>query len=392
MKAVAVVCEYNPLHTGHVYHMQQAKQRSGADTVVGVMSGCFVQRAEPAVLSPAVRASMAIDCGMDAVVELPVLFSCGAGSLFAEGALRTMSRIQGISYLSMGVEDDESTLLRIAEVQSEESERYRKTLQDRLQNGAPYAAAMTEATAQTVGGQEGEQCAQALQKPNNVLAIEYVKAIYRHNLPIRPVFVPRIGNAYHDETTNGEYISATAARTLLRQNNFVALQEYIPQNCLQTLTEEYARHKVNELAFDALTVHALRTKDISSAPDAGEGLENKLRTCALRFPSLLEICEHAKSKRYTMQRIRRVCLQTLLGITKDALKDTQAAVGRLIAVKNTRKDVLRAGGMAIRNNDYAAFGEGAQRLAQIDGTAGSVYALLTDREGNAFWDRKTIIR
>ena len=389
MNAVAIVCEYNPLHTGHVYHMREAKKACNANTVIGIMSGFFVQRAEPAVVSPSVRAKAAIGCGMDAVLEMPVVFSCAAGELFARGAIDCLARIRGINYLAMGVEDDPALLLRIAEIQTQENVVYRKELQRHLDNGLPYAAATTSATAAVIGEKERTQCEAALRKPNNVLAVEYVKALYRRNLSAQPVFIPRQGNGYNDTDTNGTYISATAARALLQEGDTEKLRPYIPRDCLQELRKEYETHRIRSDIYNALSVYALRTRNIAEAFDACEGIDKRLADCAKQYASLDEIITAAKSKRYTFSRIRRICLQTLLGITKETMQHADGAAARLLAVKNTRKDLLRdLTGVAVRNTDYAALGNDALYVAQTDAMAGSIYALLTSRNGNLFWDRQ----
>ncbi|MDE6398266.1 MAG: nucleotidyltransferase family protein, partial [Clostridiales bacterium] len=374
-----------------VYHMQEAKKACNADTVIGIMSGFFVQRAEPAVVSPNVRAKAAIMCGMDAVLEMPVAFSCATGELFARGAIHSISHIHGINYLAMGVEDNPDLLIRIAEIQSQESAAYQTALKLHLDKGMPYAAAITAATATVIGDRERIDCEAALHKPNNVLAVEYVKAIYRRNLSIRPIFIPRKGNGYNNTDTSGEYISATAARTLLQEGDTKKLRPYIPPHCLQELLTEYATHRIQSRVYNALSVHALRTRNIADAFDACEGIDKRLTACAMQYASLEEIVSAAKSKRYTISRIKRICLQTLLGITKDSMQNANNAAARLIAVKNTRKNLLRDfTGVAVQNTDYAALGSDALRASQIDGMAGSIYALITAQNGNLFWDRKLL--
>lgn len=390
MKAVAIVCEYNPLHTGHVYHMQQARELSGADTVIGLMSGCFVQRAEPAVIAPLQRATAAIRCGMDAVIELPAVVSCGSGSTFADGAVQILSHIQNVHSLAMGVEDDANILQNIAEVQITQPPAFRAACKAALDGGAPYATAVTNATATVLQG-DADKAISALRKPNNVLAVEYIEAIYRRNLPVRPLCIPRLGNGYNDTAKCGDCISATAARQLLYSGEYDALQNYIPENVLPLLMQEYKNYPVRQDIYNALTVHALRTRDVSAAWDESEGLGILLHDNARAATTIAKTIENSKSKRYTFSRLQRICLQTLLGITKDLKDDFSAATGRLIAVRQNRKDILREiNGIAVQNTDYAAIGISAERIAAVDGAAGSLYALLTDRPGNLFWDRKLL--
>lgn len=391
MNTVAIICEYNPFHSGHAHHIEEARQLCDADTVVGIMSGCFVQRAEPAVLPPNLRAQAAIHNGMDAVIELPALFSCAAGQLFAEGAVRILSRIPRITHLAMGVEDDGALLERIAAVQANEPPIFTETMKNELQSGKSYAAAITTATTAALNPKDKETCAAALQKPNNLLAVEYLKALRRLNVSLCPVFVPRAGNAYRDTSATGAHISASAARLLLQSGKVEQLKPYLPQSDFDAFIDEYKRHPIDESAYNALSVHALRHSDLSQAFDAGEGLDEKLRKCAAQQYSLANITAACTGKRHPLSRIRRICLQALLGITAESVSLSSDAAGRLIAVKNARKDLLRdLTSVAVQNTDYATFGPRAQRVAQIDGNAGSVWALITGRDGNAFWDRKLL--
>ena len=391
MTAVAIICEYNPFHTGHAYHIDEAKKLGGADYVLGIMSGCFVQRAEPSCASPAVRAKAAISCGMDAVIELPSIYSCASGNLFADGALRILSRIKSVKYLAMGVENKTELIFRIAEIQANEPTEFTLELKRLLQNGIPYAAAISSATVKTAGEKYAQECEAVLSKPNNVLAIEYVKAIIKHKLDITPLFIERKGNDYNDDSPKGEFISATAARTLLREARFAELKDYIPADCLEELVAESGSHAVNYGAYNALTLYALRTKDINKSFDCGEGLDVKLKECALARHDLNDAIAACKSKRYTLSRIKRVCVQTLLNITKDVMRIAPDACGRLIAIKNSRLDLMKnLTGICVKNSDYAKYGENAELVAQTDGLAGSVYSLITERDGNSFWDRKLI--
>ncbi len=387
MSAVAIVCEYNPFHTGHAYHIAESKAICGAETVIGVMSGFFVQRAEPAFIIPSVRAKAAVMNGMDCVIQLPTLFSCAAGNVFAEGAVRIISRIPEIKYLAMGTESDGNILREVADIQLKQPPKFLEALKSALNKGLPYAHAIADATTKELNGTA--QLSEILAKPNNILAIEYLKAIKKLNAKIEPVFVKRKGNGYNSLKTDGEYISATAARKLFELKDYDTLSKYIPKQSFAAITEEYSRFPVNPFIYDALTVFSLRTNDISLSHDCAEGLDIKISECAKRYASLCDILNAAKSKRYTMGRIKRVCLQTLLGITHDSQRLYEEAAGKVIAVKNDKKSILKKlVGVAIKNTDYKKLGKDAELCAEIDGRAGGIYSLITKRDGNAFWNGK----
>ncbi len=388
MSAVAIVCEYNPFHTGHAYHITEAKELSGADAVIGIMSGFFVQRAEPSIILPTLRAKAAIQNGMDCVIQLPAPFSCASGNVFAEGAVRIISRIPEIKYIAVGAEDEGNILREIASVQFEQTPKFTNTLKNALNEGLPYAVALTTATTKVLNSRTAE-LAEILAKPNNILAIEYLKAIRKFNSTIEPVFVRRKGNDYNSESANGEFISATGARKLFEQKDYKTLSKYIPENSFELFIDEIERFPVDYSIYDALTVYALRTSNVSLAPDCAEGLDVKIAECAKRYAKLNDILNAAKSKRYTMGRIKRICLQTLLGITRDTIKLCENAAGKVLAVKNDKKAFLKKlSGVAIKNTDYKIIGKNTELCAETDGKAGGIYSLITHRDGNAFWNGK----
>ena len=182
MKICAVICEYNPFHSGHLY--QLSKVPAGFDRIICVMSGNFVQRAEPAVADKYLRAEIALSCGADMVVENPILYATANGEKFAEGALKVISSLPDVSGLIMSCEcDDPSLINAVAEAQATESESFRKNMKDYLGRGLSYATAYCSATADELSGKfETNKIKDALSKPNNLLCVEYVKSIIRRNL------------------------------------------------------------------------------------------------------------------------------------------------------------------------------------------------------------------
>lgn len=389
MTTLGIICEYNPFHTGHAYHIEAARRACNADTVIGIMSGYFVQRGEPAILPPKIRAQAALLNGMDCVIALPTVYSCVAGNLFADGALQILSRIPSLRYLAMGVEDSGEILQTLSHIQLQNPPTYAKKLREGLDAGLSYAIATANATA--LAAQDfiaPAVCAEILHRPNNILAIEYLKAIELHALPIEPIFIVRRGNGYNDTATSGDYISATAARALLCEKRYEDLRPYIPQNCFELFSDAYRHFPIRQEAYNALMVHALRTRDVGQAYDTAEGIDVRLKKFARRYASLDTILSECKNKRYTMSRLKRICLQTLLGITKEKITAAQGAYGKVIGIRKSRKDLLKSlPGIAIRNIDFHATPQ-TTAIAEIDNLAGSIYALITGRDGNDFSDSK----
>ena len=389
MKSVAIICEYNPFHTGHAYHAAKARLLSGADAVIGIMSGHFVQRAEPSYLSVGLRAETALNCGVDCIIQMPTIFSTACGNLFARGAVDIISKIPSVKNIAIGVEDDGELLMKIAQLQCDEPNSFVSNLKNELSSGASYPTAITKATAKCITAMSEAQCTDILSKPNNVLAIEYLKEIFKRKLDITPVFITRIGNSYNDESTSGQYISATAARKLMLERDFTTLHKYLPSACFDKVREEIISHPINYRAYEALIIQSLRNREIK-AYDGGEGIEAKLFENADKFCTVDKILGETKSKRYTMSRLRRVCLQTLLGIDEDIMNLFPYAKGKLIGIRSEMRGFINElPEVAVKNKDFE-LNECTAKAAIIDKKAASIHALITGRCGNEFSGSKLI--
>lgn len=389
MKLCAVVCEYNPFHNGHAYHLQKAARAANADAILCIMSGNFVQRAEPAVVNKYLRAECALLGGADIVLELPTVFAVANGQQFAEGALSVLKSIPNVSYLAMGCEDPKETALqRIADIQAEESDAFKTILKDALQEGCSYASAYTKATVQIAEKlySMGTLCDIILKKPNNLLAIEYLKSIKKLQADIKPILIRRQGNGYNTATVGGDYISATAARALLQAKDFTPLEAYIPPNCLPKLRAEIMAHSVDIGLYEGLVLHALRTAPNSDLYDAAEGIEQKLIGNAQTYTNLTKVLEETKSKRYTMSRLRRLCLQALLGITKTLMRTSSAAPTRLLGIRNEVRGMLGdlPPSVLIQNTDMNHLEPPQTAFLEIDKKASMLYSLITRKDGNSF--------
>ena len=319
MKNCAVICEYNPFHTGHLYQLNKIQKKY--DNVICLMSGNFVQRAEPAIIEKSVRAAVAMNCGASMVIELPIIYAVANGEMFAYGAVKTLSKLSDVDALAMGCEtDDTKSLEKIAELRTTESPEFQSIIAELLDKGYSYAAALTEATAVEAEkyGISVSATKAILSEPNNLLCIEYVKAINKLGLNIKPHFIKRQGNSYNSISAMGNYLSATAIRKLLLEKRFTEATPYLT-NEADVVLDEFNTHFPDYTIYEKIAVNELRKKtaeEISQAYDCREGLEYRLKDCAMRHIKLDEILLETKTKRYTMSRLKRVVLQILLGITK----------------------------------------------------------------------------
>ena len=219
MKIAGIIAEYNPFHTGHAYHIQKTKELTGADYIVVVLSGDFVQRGAPALYSKHLRTQMALLGGADLVFELPSTHSCESAEFFAQNAVRLLNALGCVDVLSFGSESGTiEPFLKLGSFLSAETPEYRSLLKEYLKKGESFPKARS-LTLQELLSNTDADTGTFLQTPNNILGVEYCKALCRQNSPIRPLTVKREGNGYHDDSLNGEFPSASAIRALWKSAN-----------------------------------------------------------------------------------------------------------------------------------------------------------------------------
>ncbi len=330
MKICAIICEYNPFHNGHEYLIKEAKRRSGADAVLCLMSGNFVQRGSVAVLPKRNRAIHAVKCSADAVIELPAVFATSNAEIFASGAISLLSKIPEVTCLAFGAElGEKEPFLQAATALLKEPEAVSKTVKTLMSQGMGYAQAISTARAQVADSR-------LFNSPNNILGIEYTKAILKYNANIDILPIERIGSGYLETKLDGPYISATAIRLALQDRNINALTRYVPNCVLYDLSNCVF---VNPDPFEKIAVLKQSAEELSKILDCTEGLENALISAASEAEPLERtLC----SPRYTASRIRRIALHSLLGITRDFIQECLTSPLYLapLAYKKSRKDVL----------------------------------------------------
>lgn len=352
MKITGIIVEYNPFHNGHLYHLQKTKQLTKADYIVAVMSGNFVQRGEPACINKWTRTKMALQAGVDLVLELPVIYATASAETFAWGAIQILQQTGIVNSLCFGSEDGNlNTLKKIAEILYKEPFLFKRELKKNLDQGLNFPKARSNAIQYYIKmtGIKTQSCINdILSSPNNILGIEYLKALLKLNSTMIPYTFSRIANSYHSTDTKGPISSATAIREKILKNHFSILKQTMPSFAYQLIKEEIENKKAPIIydTFSSILQYILRTlsaTDLRSFMEISEGLENRIMTTGSKYFTISEIIENMATKRYTQTRICRELLHIILQIkTSDILKYKQQGGPQYIRILGFRKESQQA--------------------------------------------------
>jgi predicted nucleotidyltransferase len=319
-----IIAEYNPFHNGHQYHMNVAKEHTGADYTIVVMSGNFVQRGAPALLDKFKRAEMALRGGADLVLELPAYYAASSAEYFATGAVAILDKLGVVNHLCFGSEcGDTETLKQIAAILSQEPDEYVELLRDYMREGMSYPAARTTALLQYAPS--FSKYRDVFSSPNNILGIEYIKALLRRNSAITPVTTLRVGSDYHDIRLGIHQSSARAIREALKDEQPVScLLNHMPENAYQIMA---ATMKQIGPVFPNSASSALHYKLLQEFPygyerylDVSADLSDRIRKNIDRFTTYDEFCDLLKRKEMTYTRISRCLLHILLDMRSEMLQ------------------------------------------------------------------------
>ncbi|WP_106766120.1 nucleotidyltransferase [Paenibacillus faecalis] len=356
MKTVGIIVEYNPLHNGHVLHYNRSKQITGADAVVAVMSGPFLQRGEPAIVNKRARTEMALRMGVDLVIELPVTYAVQPAEWFAYGACTLLNATGVVDSLSFGSESGTlDNLLPVAEKLVKESDELRKEIARQMSTGSSFPSAYAAAAAAVTGASESSIQAlnKLLAKPNNSLGLHYLIALKRLGSPIVPYTIPRESAQYHDaEPAASTIASATGVRKLISEHGLESSAPYVPDYTLDILRREFeeGRGPINWENFRQPMFHALLTQDVTQLQlfnEVTEGLEHRIQRLLpqLAEPSIEALLDSIKTKRYTRTKLQRMLLHILLQNKKSDMTRKQLEEGpgyiRVLGFRESGRALLR---------------------------------------------------
>ena len=324
-KVLGIIAEYNPFHLGHLYHLKKSIENTNAKYTVILMGGNFTQRGDCSIINKWAKTSMALQNGADLVIELPVVYNISSAENFAEGAIKILNELKIVDYLSFGAEtDDINSLIEISQILFEEPKEFKKVLSNELNRGISFPKAREIALISFL--KNSLKYKDIICSSNNILGIEYLKAIQKYNSNIKPFLIKRLGNNYNDEIiTDTSFASATSIRNMLKNKGILAIKPYIPNvsyNIIEKCVNE-GQFVYDISSFDMQIIYNLRKmsiNEIANLPDVSEGLEFAIKKACNKCNSVREFISNIKSKRYTLARISRILLYALLDISKNDIE------------------------------------------------------------------------
>jgi len=344
MKILGIITEYNPFHNGHLYHLFKAKEITGADYVVAVMSGNFLQRGEPAIINKWARTKMALNAGVDLIIELPFVFSTQDANGFAFGAVKLLDSLQIIDHLCFGCEtDDLDTLYSVSNFLHIEPQKYKELIVHNSKNGYEFPRARAQALCEyhRIFGIDGLEkispleLSKLLKYPNNILALEYIKHLINLKSKIKPMAIKRMGAGYHQKNIKGKISSATSIRNEIvsslsspKTDLFILndkIKSTIPQSGFPILEKEL-REGRGPITSDSYRQYILATlrrmslEDISRVQGVTEGLENRIKKASLKSSTVEQLINSIKTRRYTRTKIQRIILHLMMNLSKKDVK------------------------------------------------------------------------
>lgn len=302
MKKVGIICEYNPFHNGHIYHLKKIKELFPDSLVILAMSGNFTMRGEISILNKWDKASVSLNYGVDLIIELPLFYATNSADYFAEGSVKLLNYLN-CDYLVFGSESNNIETLKLLASTQINNPLYDTKVKEYMDNGLNYPTSMSKAL--------NDLCSISINSPNDLLGISYIKEIIKNNYNITPITIKRTNN-YHDTEINNDITSATSIRETLKQNNDIS--NAVPKETNDLIIKyDYQTNYFSLLKYKILS----DMNNLNKYLDVSEGLDNLIRKNIIKANSLDELINSIKTKRYTYNRLNRMFIHILLNIKKD---------------------------------------------------------------------------
>ena len=386
MNITGIITEYNPFHNGHKFHLEESKKQTKSDGTICIMSGNFVQRGGPAIIDKWKRTEMALNNGVDLIIELPTFYAVSSAEFFAKGAVSILNSLNIVNNLFFGSEiGDAKALSEIAKVLVSEDERFQNILKENLSLGLTFAKAREKSLIEYLNRSEINNI---ITSSKNILGIEYIKAILKLNSSINPVALKREGSNYNDKSLSQTFSSATSIREVLKNtSNIEDLKNIIPLESYEVfskLQEQDYRFTFEEEMFKYIK-YKIQTNcvNFNNLYEVTEGLDNKIIKEISSSNSLHEFILKIKSKRYTYSKISRILTHIYLGLDNDDFKDIANENNlyvRVLGFNKTGREILSL----IKANSSIPLITKVPRftnnpLLKFDLQATACYSLLNDK-------------
>ena len=376
---LGIIAEYNPFHNGHLYHLKESKRKCNAKYVVAIISGNFIQRGDASIVNKFEKAKMAIENGIDMVIELPTLYSISSAENFADGAIKILNELNFIANISFGSESGNINQLNdIASILTDEPEEFSKLLKEELRKGSSFPVARQNAIEKFLNLTNKNEFNKLLKSPNNILAIEYLKALKKTKSYITPITIERKNVDYYSENIVENFASSTKIRKEISENlnmhtnimdinnmsinnmdinnidmnNMDANMDMFLNSCMPKKSYDIIKENIEKgnciqslKCFEDMIFYKLRSmqiNEIKELPDVCEGLENVIKKASNETNSLEDLINKCKSKRYTRTRIQRILIYALLGITRQDMEMSENVNPyiRVLAVNKNGRELL----------------------------------------------------
>ena len=342
---LGIVAEYNPFHNGHLYHLLKSKELTNDKYVVAVIGGNFTQRGEASIVDKWAKAEMAIDNGADLVLELPIIYSISSAENFADGAIKILNSLKIVDNISFGAECEEINKLNIiANTLHNETKEFKNILNSELSKGISFPKARENAICSYLND---ESFSKILNEPNNILAIEYLKALKKHRSKINPILIKRQNSGHLNKSYTGKLTSSTAIRNMIKTGNTRNLKDSLTPSSYTILKDEINQgHFIKDISiFENIIMYNLRNnslEELRKLPDVTEGLENLLKKSAGLCNTIDDFLSLTSSKRYTETRIKRILLYSLLNITTKDMEHSKKVTPyiRVLGFNKQGKELL----------------------------------------------------
>ena len=391
MKVLGIIAEYNPMHTGHIYHINEAKKITNSDYVIAIMSGSFTEQGNIAMLDKFTRAKEAINSGVDLVIELPTIYAVSDGGSFANKAIQILNDLNIVDSICFGAETDNiSKLNNIANTIVVNEEKIWDDIKENLKKGISFANARNEALKIFLKDDE----INLVNTPNNILGIEYIKSITTLNSNITPYCIKRESNDFNDNIITQEYTSSTSIRKYLEDGKDIQnISEYISKNTLNSILNSkvlFNKDIFEILKYKIITMFNEKLRNIYGIT---EGLENKIQSEIIDSYTYEDFIFKLKSKRYELSKIKRMLIHILLDTTKEDfenLKDSNSNYAHVLAFNHDKKEILSYISKnskipiltSINDNTLAKLTQKQRKLIDYDLKASNIYSILNKTKLN----------